>query len=119
MVKILNKTDHVIALWINGAWETIFPTGFAVSMEIEKTPIDLHKDLSIKTYNIKRIKHLPDKEHDTIIIVEPDIAKHIWKTIYREDIFCLDNPVVRDDKYNSLASMSLLCYNHIPIQYCL
>lgn len=119
MVKILNKTDHVIALWINNQWQTIFPQGFAARLVVDKQPVDLHKDLSIKTYNIKEIKYLPNQEHDTIIIVEPDVAKHIWKTIYREDIFCLDNPVVRDDKYNSLASMSLLCYNHIPVQYCL
>ncbi len=119
MVKILNKTDHVIALYINNQWETIFPKGLAAKLVIDKQPVDLHKDLSIKSYHIKEIKNLPDKEQGTIIIVEPDIAKHIWKTSYREDIFCLDNPVVRDDKYNTLASMSLLCYHSIPIQYCL
>ena len=95
MVKILNKTDHVIALYINNEWQTIFPSGIAAKLIIEKQPVNLHKDLSIKSYQIKEIKYLPNKEHDTIIIVEPDIAKHIWKTSYREDIFCLD-------KYSSL-----------------
>jgi hypothetical protein len=43
----------------------------------------------------------------------------IWKTKYREDVCYLDHPLVRDDKYNSLAAMSLVCMSEALVRYCL
>jgi len=118
-VKIINKTDHVIALWINNDWETIMPTGLSACLKYEKKDIGSKHGISFKSYTIQEVKNLPKREKDTIIIAEYDVCQYVWKTSYREDVCCLDNPVVRNDKYQTLASMSLLCYNEILLKYCI
>ena len=118
-MKIINKTDHVIALWINGEWETIMPTGLSACILYDKQDIGDKHGISFKSYRVTEVKNLPDRTKDTIIIAEPDVCMYVWKTSYREDVCCLDNPVVRDDKYRTLASMSLLCYNDILLKYCI
>lgn len=56
---------------------------------------------------------------DTYIIVEREVALYIWKAYNRDDVCYLDYPIVRDDKYNSLAAMSLVCMSNANISYCL
>ena len=118
-MKIINKTDHVIALWIDDKWETIMPTGLSAVLSYDKKDIGNKHGISFKSYTIKEVKNLPKRTKDTIIIAEYDVCQYIWKTSYREDVCCLDNPVVRNDKYQTLASMSLLCYNEILLKYCI
>jgi len=118
-VKIINKTDHVIALWIDDKWETIMPTGISARLDYEKNDIGDKHGLSFKSYKITEVKNLPARTKDTIIIAEFDVCQYVWKTSYREDVCCLDNPVVRNDRYQTLASMCLLCYNEILMKYCI
>ena len=33
MAKIINKTDHVIALMVDGKWETIMPYGLSCKLK--------------------------------------------------------------------------------------
>lgn len=116
-MKIINKTDHVVDLWIGDKWETILPTGISACLNYEKNDIGNKHGISFKSYRIQEVKNLPARAKDTIIIAEFDVCQHVWKTSYREDVCCLDNPVV--DRYQTLASMSLLCYNEILLRYCI
>jgi len=119
MVKIINKTDHVIALYIDNKWETIMPTGLCCKLKGTKSdPIHKH-GIQFNPIRYDSVSNLPDREKGSIIIVERELALYIWKTKYREDVCYLDHPVVRDDKYNSLAAMSLVCMSEALVRYCL
>ena len=119
MVKIINKTDHVIALFINEQWETIMPTGLCCKFREDKSDPIVKEGITFIPTRIKDISNLPKRELHTVIIVERDIAQYLWKTHCREDVCYLNAPIVRDDKYNSLAAMSLVCMNDVLIRYCL
>jgi hypothetical protein len=118
-VKIINKTDNVIDLWIDDKWETIMPTGISARLDYEKKDIGDKHGISYKSYTIKEVKNLPARAKDTVIIADFDVCQYVWKASCREDVCCLDNPVVRNDRYQTLASMSLLCYNEILLKYCI
>ena len=119
MAKIVNKTDHVIALMIDGKWETIMPSGLCCKLKEDKQA-PVHKDgIQFNPIRYSGVISLPDRELGTIIIVEREVALFIWKTKYREDVCYLDHPIVRDDKYNSLAAMSLVCMSENTVKYCL
>ena len=119
MAKIVNKTDHVIALMVDGIWETIMPSGLCC--KLKGTKLDpIYKDgIQFNPIRYDSVVCLPDRELGSIIIVEREVALYIWKTKYREDVCYLDHPMVRDDKYNSLAAMSLVCMSEALVRYCL
>ena len=119
MAKIVNKTDHFIALMVDGIWETIMPSGLCC--KLKGTKLDpIYKDgIQFNPIRYDSVVCLPDRELGSIIIVEREVALYIWKTKYREDVCYLDHPMVRDDKYNSLAAMSLVCMSEALVRYCL
>ena len=119
MVKITNKTDHVIALMVDGKWETIMPQGLSCKLVGTKSDPVMKDGIQFNPIRFDKVVELPDREKSTIIIVERDVALFIWKTKYREDVCYLDHPIVRDDKYTSLAAMSLVCMNDALVRYCL
>ena len=119
MAKIINKTDHVIALLIDGIWETIMPTGLSCKLKPTKSAPIVKDGIQFNPTRYDSVISLPDRELGTIIIVEREVAIFIWKTKYREDVCYLDYPIVRDDKYNSLAAMSLVCMDDSTVSYCL
>jgi hypothetical protein len=119
MAKIINKTDHVIALMVNGNWETFMPQGLSCKLIADRSNPIVKDGIQFNPTRFDRVVELPNREPDTIIIVERDVAMFIWKTLYREDVCYLDHPIVRDDKYISLAAMSLVCMSDISISYCL
>ena len=119
MAKIINKTDHVIALYIDDKWETIMPTGLCCKFKEDKSNPIVKDGLTFIPTRIVDITNVPSPDKDTIIIVEKDLALYLWKTYNREDVCYLNAPIVRDDKYTSLAAMSLVCMSDISISYCL
>jgi hypothetical protein len=119
MIKIINKTDHVIALMIDGKWETIVPTGLSCKLKPTKSAPIVKDGIQFNPIRFDSVIELPDRKLGTIIIVEREVAMFIWKTKYREDVCYLDYPIVRDDKYNSLAAMSLVCMSEALVRYCL
>ena len=119
MLKIINKTDHVIALMVNSSWETIMPQGLSCKLVADKSDPIIKDGIQFNPVRHNRIIELPSRQLDTIIIVEREVALYIWKTLYREDVCYLDHPIVRDDKYNSLAAMSLVCMSETLVRYCL
>ena len=118
-MTIINKTDHIIALWINDGWTTIHPYGLPAKIKEEKKLLEVKGGVTLKKLIVHGIIELPERKPDTIYIVEPDVARYAWKTSYREDVCYLDNPVVRDDKYRTLAAMSLVCFHEVLLSYCL
>ena len=119
MAKIINKTDHVIALMIDGEWETFMPQGLCCKLKQTKSA-PIYKDgIQFNPIRYDGVLELPNREKGTIIIVDKEVALFVWKTNYREDVCYLDHPLVRDDKYNSLAAMSLTCMNDVLVRYCL
>ena len=119
MIKIINKTDHVIALMIDGSWQSIMPYGLCCKFKTSKQLPVIRDGIRFNPLSYDGVIELPDKQNDTIIIVERDIALYIWKTTYRDDVCYLDHPIVRDDKYMSLAAMSLVCMSEALVRYCL
>ena len=119
MAKIINKTDHVIALMINGSWETIMPQGLSCKLKETKAAPIVKDGIQFNPVRYDSVIELPKREMGTIIIVEREVALFVWKTNYREDVCYLDHPLVRNDKYQSLAAMSLVCMNDVLIRYCL
>ena len=119
MAKIINKTDHIIALMVDDKWETYMPQGLSCKLKgIKSDPIT--KDgIQFNPMRYDSVISLPNRELGTIIIVEREVALFIWKTKYREDVCYLDHPMVRDDKYNSLAALSLVCMSEALVRYCL
>ncbi len=119
MAKIINKTDDVIALMIDGIWNTIMPQGLSCKLAGDKSEPIVKDGIQFNPIRFDRVVELPDRQLGTIIIVEREVALFIWKTLYREDVCYLDHPVVRDDKYISLAAMSLVCMSEALVRYCL
>jgi hypothetical protein len=119
MAKIINKTDHVIALLINDTWETIMPQGLSCKLKATKSDPITKDGIQFNPIRYDSVVSLPDRQLGTIIIVEREVALFLWKTLYREDVCYLDHPLVRDDKYNSLAAMSLVCMSEALVRYCL
>jgi len=119
MAKIINKTDHVIALMIDGIWNTIMPQGLSCKLVGDKSTPIVKDGIQFNPIRFDRVVELPNTEPGTIIIVEREVALFIWKTLYREDVCYLDYPIVRDDKYTSLAAMSLVCMSEALVRYCL
>jgi hypothetical protein len=118
-MTIVNKTDHIVALWIDDAWTTIMPYGLSSKLKEEKQLIETKDGVTFRKLIVHGVVELPDKKPDTIYIVEPEVARYVWKQSYREDVCYLDNPVVRDDKYRTLAAMSLVCFQEVLLSYCL
>ena len=119
MAKIINKTDHVIALMIDNSWQTIMPQGLSCKLKGTKSDPIVKDGIRFNPVRYDSVVSLPDRELGTIIIVEREVALFVWKTQYREDVCYLDHPIVRDDKYTSLAAMSLVCMSETLISYCL
>jgi len=119
MAKIINKTDHIIALLIDNSWETIMPQGLSCKLKGTKSDPIVKDGIRFNPIRYDSVVALPDRELGTIIIVEREVALFLWKTKYREDVCYLDHPLVRDDKYNSLAAMSLVCMSEALVRYCL
>ena len=119
MAKIINKTDHVIALMIDNSWETFMPQGLSCKLKETKSPSIVKDGIQFNPTRYEGVVSLPNREKGTIIIVDKEVALFLWKTSYREDVCYLDHPLVRDDKYNSLAAMSLVCMNDVLVRYCL
>ena len=119
MAKIINKTDHVIALLIDNSWETIMPQGLSCKLKGTKSDPIVKDGIKFNPIRYDSVVSLPDIQLGTIIIVEREVALFVWKTNYREDVCYLDHPLVRDDKYNSLAAMSLVCMSEALVRYCL
>lgn len=119
MAKIINKTDHVIALMIDGKWETIMPEGLSCKIKETKSDPIVTDGIQFNPIRFDSVVSLPDRQKGTIIIVEREVALFLWKTKYREDVCYLDHPIVRDDKYRSLAAMSLVCMSEALVRYCL
>ena len=119
MAKIINKTDHVIALMVDDKWETYMPQGLSCKLKgIKSDPITKH-GIQFNPIRFDRVAGLPDRQLGTIIIVEKEVALFLWKSCCREDVCYLDHPIVRDDKYTSLAAMSLVCMSETLVRYCL
>ena len=119
MAKIINKTDHVIALLVNGQWETYMPQGLSCKLKVTKSTPIFKDGIQFNPVRYDDVIELPKRQVDTIIIVEKEVALFVWKSNYREDVCYLNHPLVRDDKYNSLAAMSLVCMNDSLVRYCL
>lgn len=119
MAKIINKTDHVIALLIDNSWQTIMPQGLSCKLKGTKSDTIVKDGIQFNPIRYDSVIELPDRAKGTIIIVEKEVALFAWKTNCREDVCYLDHPLVRDDKYNSLAAMSLVCMSEALVRYCL
>ena len=119
MAKIINKTDHVIALLIDNSWQTIMPQGLSCKLKGTKSDPIVKDGIRFNPIRYDSVVSLPDRELGTIIIVEREVALFLWKTKYREDVCYLDHPIVSDDKYTSLAAMSLVCMSEALVRYCL
>ncbi len=119
MIKIINKTDHVIALMIHDVWHTIMPTGLSCKLKYTKEDSYVSDGIRFNPKRVLDVIELPNSVPDTYIIVEREVALYIWKAYNRDDVCYLDYPIVRDDKYNSLAAMSLVCMSNANISYCL
>lgn len=109
-MKIKNKTGRTIALYINEHWETFFPEGYPVTVKESLQPCD-SIGIQISQYSYDGINGLPDKEKDVIIVVDKDVAIKCWQTL-RDDVVYMHAPIVRDDKYRSVASMILVCWQN-------
>jgi len=95
------------------------PQGLSCKLVANKSNPIIKDGIRFNPTRFNRVVELPSRQLDTIIIVEREVALFIWKTLYREDVCYLDYPIVRDDKYNSLAAMSLVCLEDSSIRYCL
>lgn len=107
-MKIVNKTGRVIALYINEHWETYFPEGFPVTIKESFKPTE-SREVQISQYSYDGINGLPDKEKDIIYVVDKDVAFRCWQDL-RDDVVYMHSPIVRDDKYQSVASMILVSW---------
>jgi hypothetical protein len=119
MAKIINKTDHVIALMVDNSWQTIMPYGLSCKLVGTKSDTIVKDGIQFNPIRYDSVIELPIRAKGTIIIVEKEVALFAWKTNYREDVCYLDHPLVRDDKFNSLAAMSLVCMSEALVRYCL
>ena len=82
MAKIINKTDHVIALLINDTWETIMPQGLSCKLKATKSDPITKDGIQFNPIRYDSVVSLPERQLGTIIIVEREVALFIWKTNY-------------------------------------
>ena len=118
-MTIVNKTDHVIALWVNDSWTTIMPYGLPCRLKEDKQLMETRHGVTLKKLIVHGVIQLPDRQPDTIYIVEPEVARYIWKSSYREDVCYLDNPVVRDDTVSYTHLTLPTCFHEVLLSYCL
>ncbi len=109
-MKIVNKTGRTIALYIDGTWETFFADGSAAVVKESLQPYII-SGIQISKYSYVGIDNLPEKQKDTLIVVDKDIAIRCWQQL-RDDIVYMHSPNVRDDKHNSVGSMILVCWQN-------
>ena len=83
MAKIINKTDHVIALMIDGKWETIMPYGLSCKLKGTKSEPIVKDGIQFNPVRYDSVIELPNRQIGTIIIVEREVALFIWKTKYQ------------------------------------
>lgn len=112
-MKIVNKTDRIIALYINEEWETFFPVGFPATLKETLRPTENRK-LQISQYSYEGINGLPDREHDTIYVVDKIVALKAWQEL-RDDVVYMHQPLVRNDKYQAVASLTLVSWQNSRI----
>ena len=74
MAKITNKTDHVIALMIDGIWNTIMPQGLSCKLVGDKSDPIIKDGIQFNPTRFERVVELPDRKRGTIIIVEKEVA---------------------------------------------
>ena len=109
-MKIINKTGRTIALYINNIWQTFFPEGSPVILKESLQPYS-SAEVQISKYTYSGLINLPDKQQDVIIVVDKDIALKCWQML-RDDVVYMHAPAVRDDKYRSVASITLVCWTN-------
>ena len=95
------------------------PQGLSCKLKATKSDPIIKDGIRFNPIRYDSVIGLPDRENDTIIIVEKEVALFLWKSNCREDVCYLDHPIVRDDKYTSLAAMSLVCMSEALVRYCL
>ena len=117
-MQITNKTGRVIAIYINEQWETFMPEGDAAILNEEVKSLGVHDGIILQGQSIHGILNLPDRQKNRIIVVDKEVALYSWRQC-REDVVYMHKPLLRDDKYNSLASFSLMTWNDILVRYCL
>ena len=59
-MTIINKTDHVIALWVDDSWTTIMPSGLCTKLKEQHSVIDTKHGVTFKKHTILDIISLPD-----------------------------------------------------------
>lgn len=119
MAKIINKTDRVIALMVDRTWETYMPQGLSCKLKGNKSDAVTKDGIQFIPIRYDSVLELPNRRKGTIVIVDKEVALFVWKSNCREDVCYLDHPIVKDDKYNSLAAMSLVCMSETLVRYCL
>ena len=112
-MKIVNKTDNVIALYINGSWETFMPSGLSAKIKETLIPTD-NQEIQISRYSYDGIIGLPDKEDDIIYVVDKIVAIRAWQLL-RDDVVYMHQPLVRNDKYQAVASLTLVSWQNSRI----
>ncbi len=117
-MQIINKTGRVIAIYINEQWETYMPEGDAAILNEEIKSLGVHDGITLQGQSIHGILNLPDRQKNVLIVVDKEVALYSWRQC-REDVVYMHKPLLRDDKYNSLASFSLMTWNDILVRYCL
>ena len=117
-MQIINKTGRVIAIYINEQWETYMPEGNAAILNEEVKSLGVHDGITLQGQSIHGILNLPDRQKNVLIVVDKEVALYSWRQC-REDVVYMHKPLLRDDKYNSLAALSLVCMSEALVRYCL
>ena len=117
-MQIINKTGRVIAIYINEQWETFMPEGAAAILNEEVKSLGVHEGITLKRKCIQGILILPDRQKNVLVVVDKEVELYSWRQC-GEDVVYMHKPLLRDDKYNSLASFSLMTWNDILVRYCL
>ena len=112
-MKILNYTGRTIALFLHGSWTTFFSDGHC---KLDENLISVDCSfIEMKTYEMKSILNLPEKKDGVLIVVDKEVAIQAWREL-RDDVVYMHCPLIRDDKYNSLASFTLIKWRNSYIR---
>ena len=117
-MQIRNKTGRTIALYINEEWVTFQPDGGAAKLNEQNKSLGIVNGINLQAQQVIGIDNLPAQQPDTLIVVDKEVAMYSWRQ-YREDVVYMHSPLVKDDKYNSLASLTLMTWCNVSISYCL
>jgi hypothetical protein len=117
-MQIKNKTGRTIALYINEEWVTFHPDGDAAVLNEEHKTIGIVNGINLQAQLVKGIDNLPPQEPNTLIVVDKEVAMYSWRQ-YRDDVVYMHKPLIKDDKHNSLASLTLMTWCNVSISYCL